>query len=76
MSKGRLIQGVKHALPDCVVKSSKGSYVTTECGRKFLDFTCGMTYSPYIYRSAILKRNTYKYHMLRSDINERRQVLE
>ena len=42
MSKGRLIQGVKHLLPDTIVKSAKGSHVTTECGRKFLDFTCGM----------------------------------
>uniref|UniRef100_A0A7S0SRI1 Acetylornithine transaminase n=1 Tax=Chromulina nebulosa TaxID=96789 RepID=A0A7S0SRI1_9STRA len=39
---GRIIHGVKHAMPDVIVKSSKGSYVYTECGRSLLDFSCGI----------------------------------
>lgn len=38
----RLNHGVKHMVPDVIVASSKGSYVFTECGRNFLDFTCGI----------------------------------
>lgn len=38
----RLFQGVKQLVPDLVVKSSKGAIVSTECGRKFLDFSCGI----------------------------------
>ena len=41
MSSPRLFQGVKQLLPH-VVKSSNGAFVETECGRKFLDFTCGI----------------------------------
>jgi len=41
-SAGRLAHGVKHLLPDLVVASSKGAYVTTECGRRFLDFSTGI----------------------------------
>ena len=37
----RLIHGVKQLLP-YVVKSSKGCIVETECGRKFIDFSCGI----------------------------------
>jgi 4-aminobutyrate aminotransferase len=40
--KGRLFQGVKQLLPNYVVKSGSGSYVTTQCGRKMLDFACGI----------------------------------
>lgn len=40
--KGRLFQGVKHLLPQYIVKSGSGSYVTTQCGRKLLDFACGI----------------------------------
>ena len=38
----RLIQGIKTALPNFIAKSSKGAYVFTECGRKYVDFTCGI----------------------------------
>jgi len=38
----RLVQGVKQMLPDLFVTSSKGAWVTTECGRKFLDFSTGI----------------------------------
>lgn len=38
----RLIHGVKHVLPDVVVKSAKGAYAETECGRRMLDFSCGI----------------------------------
>jgi 4-aminobutyrate aminotransferase len=38
----RLIHGVKHVLPDVVVKSAKASYIETECGRHMLDFSCGI----------------------------------
>lgn len=37
----RLFHGVKQLLP-YVVKSSRGAIVTTECNRKFLDFTSGI----------------------------------
>ena len=40
-STPRLFQGVKQLLP-YIVKSSKGIHVETECGRKFIDFTCGI----------------------------------
>ncbi len=39
---GRLIHGVKHLVPDLIVKSSKGIKVNTECGRQFWDLTCGI----------------------------------
>ncbi len=38
----RLFHGVKSLFPDLVVKSARGSIVTTECGRNFLDFSCGI----------------------------------
>jgi 4-aminobutyrate aminotransferase len=38
----RLIHGVKTLVPDLVVRSSKGSHVTTECGKTFLDLTTGI----------------------------------
>lgn len=40
-SSPHLFQGVKQLLP-YVVKSSKGVHVETECGKKFIDFTCGI----------------------------------
>jgi 4-aminobutyrate aminotransferase len=42
MPKGRLIQGVKQMMPDLVAVSSKGAWVDTTCGRKFLDFSSGI----------------------------------
>lgn len=41
MSTPRLFKGVKQLMPH-IVKSSKGSFVETECGKKILDFTCGI----------------------------------
>lgn len=38
----RLNHGVKHMFPNLIAKSHKGSYVTTECGRRFLDFSSGI----------------------------------
>jgi len=38
----KLIQGIKTALPNVIAHSSKGSYVFTECGRKYIDFSCGI----------------------------------
>lgn len=38
----RIFQGVKHLLPNYVVKSGSGSYINTVCGRKLLDFACGI----------------------------------
>lgn len=39
---GKIFQGVKHLLPNYTVKSGKGSYITTTCGKKLLDFSCGI----------------------------------
>jgi len=41
MSTPRLFHGVKQLLPH-VVTSSKGSCVTTECGKRYLDYTSGI----------------------------------
>lgn len=38
----RIVHGVKHALPEVIISSAKGSYLSTECGRKMLDFSCGI----------------------------------
>ena len=38
---GKLVRGVKNALP-YVVKSSKGHVVSTQCGREMMDLTCGI----------------------------------
>ena len=40
--KPRLFHGVKHALPNIIIKSAKGSYLYSECGRKLLDFSTGI----------------------------------
>jgi acetylornithine/succinyldiaminopimelate/putrescine aminotransferase len=42
MAPPRLIHAVKHLVPDLVAQSSLGSRVTTECGKRFLDLTCGI----------------------------------
>jgi 4-aminobutyrate aminotransferase len=41
-SMPRIIHGVKHVMPDVTISSAKGSYLFTECGREFLDFSCGI----------------------------------
>ncbi len=38
----RLNHGVKHMFPNLVASSAKGSYLQTECGRRFLDFSAGI----------------------------------
>ncbi len=38
----RLNHGVKHLFPNLVASSAKGSYLQTECGRRFLDFASGI----------------------------------
>jgi 4-aminobutyrate aminotransferase-like enzyme len=40
--QAKLFQGVKHLLPNYIVKSGAGSYVSTQCGRRLLDFACGI----------------------------------
>jgi 4-aminobutyrate aminotransferase len=38
----RIVEGVKHLLPNFIVKSGQGSFIKTKCGRTFLDFACGI----------------------------------
>lgn len=42
ITNARIFQGVKHLLPNYIVKSGSGSYIYTECGKKLLDFSCGI----------------------------------